>query len=154
MKRLDCCFTRGALRGNIDKISTYPSIRPSVYLSIRPSSPTPLSNGVLLTVTGLLTGQRGARDYRRTQILVRQMWRGLLAVNRLNTPLWHAWNPCGCTYTEKKSSILKTSPTTSTCRHAQSLLYFSVSLGTRIAVSELILITPLTFKREGKMLLN
>lgn len=23
------------------------------------------------------------------------------SVDRLNTPLWHAWNPCGCTSTER-----------------------------------------------------
>lgn len=50
--------------GTQTNISTYPSIRPSIHLSIHPSRQTSVSlTGMLLTVTALLTGQRGAPDY-------------------------------------------------------------------------------------------
>lgn len=93
--------------GTQTNISTYPSIHPSIYLSIHPSSQTSVSlTAMLLTVTGLLTGQREAWDYgTRGQHECLSGWCGewgLHAVNRLNTPLWHAWNPCGFTSPERK----------------------------------------------------
>lgn len=54
---------------------------------------------------------------------------GLHTVNRLNTPLWHAWNPWAAPR-QRESFLMRTSRTSSTFKHAQWLaLYYLSSSG-------------------------